>query len=84
MICNAVAVFNHALCGSCQQYMSHIVSVAVFDHVSCGSCRQFVLLSLTTLCVGLVVVFHVLLLLSSTMLHAGLVNIDIMCHLLLY
>ena len=58
-------------------YMSCIV-VAVFDHASCRSCRQYAMCCCCCLrpCFVrvLLTVRHVLLLLSSTMLHAGLVD----------
>ena len=65
------------LCAGLVDSMSCIV-VAVFDHASCGSCRQYVMYCCCCLrpCFVRVLstVCHVLLLLSSTMLHAGLVD----------
>ena len=90
MSCIIVAVFDHASCGSCRQYVMYCcclrpcfvdsmscIIVAVFDHASCGSCRQYVMYYCCCLrpCFVWVLstVCHVLLL-SSTMLRAGLVD----------
>ena len=77
-VCHVLLLLSSTmLCVGLVDSMSCIV-VAVFDHASCGSCGQYVMYCCCCLRPCFVRVWwtvcHVLLLLSSTMLRAGLVD----------